>query len=63
MKKVIRLLKKQGITDDEILQIVTDNFYGWDISPTAVDICKINLYLVLLSGLGPEALARAEGSG
>lgn len=59
MKKVIRLLKKQGITNDEILQIVTDNFYGWDISPTAVDICKINLYLVLLNGPGPEALARA----
>ena len=42
-----------------LVQIVTDNFYGWDISPTAVDICKINLYLVLLNELGPEALARA----
>jgi hypothetical protein len=59
VRKVIRMLKEQGFADDDLVQIVTDNFYGWDISPTAVDICKINLYLVLLNGLGPEAFARA----
>jgi hypothetical protein len=59
MRKVIQRLKENDITDDDILQIVTDNFYGLDISPTAVDICKTNLYLVLLDELGPEALARA----
>jgi SAM-dependent methyltransferase len=59
MRKAIRLLKKRRINDDAILQIAVNNFYGWDISPTAVDVCKINLYLVLLHELGPVTLARA----
>ncbi|HEY3274646.1 MAG TPA: N-6 DNA methylase [Methanocella sp.] len=59
MKKVIRMLKRQGIAGDDLLQIVADHVYGMDISPVAVDICKINLYLVLLDELGPETLARA----
>jgi hypothetical protein len=58
MRKVIRLLKERGIPGDDLLQIVTGNFYGLDISPAAADICKINLYLVLLDELGPETLAR-----
>jgi len=59
MRKVIRSLKSSGMADDMVVQIVAHNFYGLDISPAAADICKINLYLVLLDELGPETLARA----
>jgi hypothetical protein len=47
-REVIRSLKRNGMDNAGILRVVADNFYGLDISPAAVDICKINLYLVLL---------------
>ncbi|HUL62601.1 MAG TPA: N-6 DNA methylase, partial [Methanocella sp.] len=58
-RAVIRSLRGQGMDDAGLLQVIKGNFFGLDISPAATDICKINLYLVLLDELGPEALLQA----
>jgi hypothetical protein len=59
MRKVIRSLIGRGIDREDVLRRAIDNFYGLDISRTSCDLCRINLYLVLLEELGPEVLSRA----
>ena len=59
MRKTIRLLTGRGMAGKDVLRYAIDNFYGLDISLTSCDICKINLYLVLLDELGPEVLLQA----
>jgi methylase of polypeptide subunit release factors len=56
MREVIRILSSRGTVDKATLQRAVGSLHGLDISPTACDICKINLYIVLLNELGPEAM-------
>ena len=57
MREVIRILNAGSTIDAKTLRRVASSFHGLDISQTACDICKINLYVTLLNDLGPEALA------
>jgi hypothetical protein len=59
MRKVIRSLIKRGIDREDVLHYAIDSFYGLDISGASCDICRINLYLVLLDELGPDVLLQA----
>ncbi len=56
LRKVLRTLIARDTVDAKTLRQAAGSFYGLDISQTACDICKINLYIVLLNELGPEAL-------
>jgi len=58
-RRAIRSLMTRGVSGRDALKSVAAGFYGLDISRTAIDICKINLYLVLLNDLGPEVLSRS----
>ncbi len=59
MREVIRILGATGAVDAKTLWRAASSFYGMDISPTACDICRINMYIALLNEPGPEALAEA----
>ncbi len=59
VREVTRSLSGQGMGATEVLRRATGNFYGLDISHAACDICKINVYTVLLNELGPYALLQA----